>query len=264
LFEYPFQPAPRYGWGRPPHQGILAELAAGVSRYEGVVDSFFRYEEDFARIPGGRSVDGRLTWLNDYWGGLDAMALYSFISERRPATYLEVGSGFSTMFARRAIEDHGLDTKIVSIDPHPRAGIDGLTDRSIRTPLESIDLNVFSELTAGDIFVLDGSHCTFMNSDTVVAFLDILPKIPSGVLVCVDDIFLPWDYPPGWTNRWYGEQYLLAALLMGGGLGWSPVFPAWYVTQESPVKAKLDPLWAYVMPTEGKHAKSFWMERTAV
>jgi len=238
-------------------------LAAGEARYEGVLNSFLAYEEDLSRIPGGRSVDGRLTWQNDYWGGLDAVALYAFISERRPATYLEIGSGFSTMFARRAIDDHGLATRIISVDPQPRAEIDALVDRSIRTPLEASDLSLFSELTAGDILVLDGSHCAFMNSDAVVAFLDVLPKISPGVLVCIDDIFLPWDYPPGWEQRWYGEQYLLAAMLLCGAPGWSPVFPAWYVTQESPLKAKLDRLWALVLPADGKHAKSFWMERSA-
>ena len=37
---------------------------------------------------------------------------------------LEIGSGNSTKFARRAIRDHRLCTRITSIDPHPRAEID--------------------------------------------------------------------------------------------------------------------------------------------
>ncbi len=33
----------------------------------------------------------------------------------------------------------------------------------------------------------------------------------------VHDIFLPDDYPPEWADRYYSEQYLLAAWLLGGG-----------------------------------------------
>ena len=57
-----------------------------------------------------------------------------------PATFLEVGSGNSTKFARRAIEDHGLRTRIVSIDPEPWAEIDGLCDEVLRAPAEEVDL----------------------------------------------------------------------------------------------------------------------------
>lgn len=49
-----------------------------------------------------------------------------------PATYLEVGSGNSTRFARRAITVHGLRTRIVSIDPEPRAVVDELCDEVVR------------------------------------------------------------------------------------------------------------------------------------
>jgi hypothetical protein len=31
------------------------------------------------------------------------------------------------------------------------------------------------------------------------------------------DIFLPYDYPQEWVNRFYNEQYLLTSYLLGGG-----------------------------------------------
>jgi hypothetical protein len=168
------------------------------------------------------------------------------------------------MFARRAIEDHQLSTRIVSIDPRPRADINVLCDEIIRSPLEDTDLAVFHGLQPGDVVVIDGTHTAFMNSDSVVVFLEILPSMPPGVLVCLDDIFLPWDYPPTWGGRWYGEQYLLASALLFCASAWSVVFPAWYVTQESRLAGQLDPLWAHVMPAAGKYAKSFWMERRSI
>jgi hypothetical protein len=150
---------------------------------------------------------------------------------------------------------------VVSIDPAPRADIDGVADVVIRQPLQDASLGVFDQLTPGDIVVIDGSHTAFMGGDTVVAFLEVLPRIPPGVLVAIDDIFLPWDYPPTWVGRWYGEQYLLATMLLAGLPGWEVVFPAWFVTNESAERDRLDPVWRWVEGTAGRVAKSFWMER---
>jgi len=262
VFEYGLDPACRYGWGSPPHLGLLEILAAGERVYAATIESLLTYEGELSSIPNGRHVaPGSLSWDNDYWGGLDAVVLYASLCARRPRTYLEIGSGFSTMFARRAIESHGLATRVVSIDPSPRTDIDGLCDEVIRRPLAEADTAMFGRLEPGDMVVLDGTHNVFMNSDTVVAFLEVLPAIPPGVLVAVDDIFLPWDYPPTWTGRWYAEQYLLATMLLAGTPGWSVRFPAWYVTNESALVERLDPLWRHVLTPVGKVAKSFWMER---
>ena len=54
---------------------------------------------------------------------------------RHAKRLVEVGSGYSTKFARRAIDDHSLRSRITSIDPAPRAEIDGLCDSVIRGPL---------------------------------------------------------------------------------------------------------------------------------
>jgi hypothetical protein len=260
LFEYPLSPKARYGWGEPAHQGLLELLAQGEETYEAVVDMLFDNENFLRRIPRERSTSS-LSWDNDYWCGLDAVVQYSFLATRRPALYMEVGSGFSTMFARRAIEDHGLPTKILSIDPAPRAEIDSLCDEVVRCPLESVDLELFSRLGPDDLLLIDGSHTAFMNSDTVSLFLDVLPTLAPGVLVGIDDIFLPWDYHPTWAGRWYGEQYLLASMLLSGMKGWSVVFPAFYLTQESRLRPRFEPIWEIVEPLAGRYAMSFWMER---
>ncbi|HEX9547026.1 MAG TPA: class I SAM-dependent methyltransferase [Acidimicrobiales bacterium] len=194
---------------------------------------------------------------------MDAVVHYTFLCQRRPSTYLEVGSGYSTMFARRAITDHDRPTRVVSIDPQPRADVDRLCDEVIRTPLERSDLSLLTRLEPGDVLVLDGTHTAFMNSDSVVAFLDVLPFINSGVLVVIDDIFLPSDYPPTWEGRWYGEQYLLATMLLAGAAGWTVRFPSWYVVNDSALAARLEPVWPDTLTHFGKVAKSFWIERQA-
>ena len=47
-------------------------------------------------------------WL----GGLDIVTLYSLIADLNPRHYVEIGSGSSTQFARRAIDDHSLRTEM--------------------------------------------------------------------------------------------------------------------------------------------------------
>jgi hypothetical protein len=146
---------------------------------------------------------------------MDGVALYGMLFEFRPQRFVEVGSGYSTKFARRAIQDHSLRTLITSIDPKPRAEIDKLCDSVIRQPLEEIDLGVFDELEPGDFLFIDGSHRAFTNSDVTVTFLDVLPRLKAGVVVHFHDIFWPYDYPPEWAHHYYSEQYLLGCYLLG-------------------------------------------------
>ena len=52
--------------------------------------------------------------------------------------------------------------------------------------------------------------------DVLYEYLEILPKLKSGVIVHVHDIFSPRDYPQQWIQkdvRFWNEQYLLEALL---------------------------------------------------
>jgi len=75
-----------------------------------------------------------------------AAGLVCFVLETRPRVYFEIGSGNSTKFARHAIKLGGLQTKVISVDPHPRAEIDALCDEDIRMPLEDSDHRIFSIL----------------------------------------------------------------------------------------------------------------------
>ena len=58
-------------------------------------------------------------------------------------------------------------------------------------------------------------------------FNDVLPALPSGVLVHVHDIFLPEHYPRQWDWRAYNEQQAVALLIAGGG--YRLVFASRYV-----------------------------------
>jgi hypothetical protein len=260
LTEYPVVPAARYGWGAAPHPRFEAAFAAARDRYHATLAGFEVHLPALRAIPRtpAATTPG---WDNDWFTGIDAVALYGFLAERRPARYVEVGSGHSTRFARRAVTDLGLSTRLTSIDPAPRAEIDDLCDEVHRCGLEAVGPAPFADLAAGDVVVLDGSHVAFMGTDVVVAFLEVLPALPAGVLVCIDDVFLPWDYPPDWAGRWYAEQYLLAALLLAPDPGWDVVLPDFWLSRDPASAAALAPFDDPARTKFGLAGVSLWMER---
>jgi len=233
----------------------------GWERYRELLLDFAAHIGELQRIPVEGAADGaEPSWINNYFPGLDSVALYGLLARLRPRLYMEVGSGNSTKFVRRAIRDQDLSTRVVSIDPHPRAEVDVLCDEVIRQPLEDVDPAVVDQLRSGDVLFIDGSHRVFMNSDVVAAFLDFMPRLQPGVHVHIHDIWIPSDYPPDWSSRFYSEQYLLAAQLVAGTTAYEVEFPAWFVTNDPELSLILEPLWAQPhMRRVERHGCSFWL-----
>jgi Methyltransferase domain len=262
--EYPLHLAARWGWGGRAELTAVADLLeAQAAGYEAVIADACELLEWARGIPRHSDTPSAPCWENDYWGTVDALVQCAALRRRDPALYIEIGSGHSTQFARRAIEDFSLRTRIVAIDPQPRAPVADSCDELIASALEDVPGSLFDRLGAGDMLFLDGSHVAMMNTDATVFFLEVLPRLPAEVLVGIDDVFLPWDYPPGWSARMYSEQYLLAAMLLAGGGGFSVVFPGWWVVECSRLAQAFTPLWPVVENRFGRHASSFWIERGA-
>ncbi len=265
FLDYPVHPEPRWGYGKPPHPEIAEMLARGRERYRRLLEAWAALKPALVKIP--YSEDTRFSdplgayWQTNWLPGLDAVALYGFLTARKAKRYVEVGSGHSTMWAARAIRDQGLATQITSIDPRPRYKIDQLCEAVVRQPLEQVDPAFFQQLEAGDILYIDGSHRVFTNSDVAVFFLEVLPRLKPGVLVELHDIALPYDYPPDWADFYFSEQYMLAASLLAGAKGYEVVFPAAYVGTDPELSAILKPIWE----TPGlkgvvRGGYSFWIE----
>jgi hypothetical protein len=263
--DYPPTPRVRYGYGKPPHKELAALFDSGEETFRARLSSFALLRDHLIDIPiHAIAADStEPCWVNDWLPALDSLAIYGFLAQRSPARYVEVGSGNSTKFARRSIRDHSLKTIVMSIDPVPRAEIDAICDTVIRSPLEDADLTVFETLEPGDVVFIDNSHRSFQNSDVTVFFLDVLPKIPSGVLVGIHDVCLPFDYPDEWLPRYYSEQYLLAAFLLGGHVGFDIVLPSFYCSLARHTTSDLDAVWdePYFSPIQ-RHGAAFWMQRT--
>jgi Methyltransferase domain len=216
------------------------------------------YTEELARINVHEPDNSQPGWVNGFLPGLDGAAIYGLLRDCDPAQYFEIGSGNSTRFAARAKTDGDLRMTITSIDPQPRAEINALCDEIIRQPLESQDLSVWKRVGPGDVVFMDGSHRVFMNGDVVAFFLDVLPRLPAGVLVGIHDIYLPYDYPVDIADRYYSEQYILAAWLLGGAPT-DIVLPAYWVTQR--MQNAVADLWASSprFAAIEHHGVAFWL-----
>ncbi len=243
--DYPVNPKPH--WTDKPHEG-LDQLFAQRR------DEFAARLRSYVPLAKSLSADSSLQWKNGWFEGLDAIMVYAVISTHRPKRFIEIGSGYSTTFAASAKRTHSPGTRITSIDPHPRAEINALCDDVIRQSFETTDLAIFSELEKDDILFIDSSHRVFTNSDVTTLFLDVIPYLKPGVLIQVHDIFLPHDYPDSWNNRYYSEQYLLAAYLLGGHQGMELFMPVAYVMEHN----LLPPELAQV----GSGGTSFWLKTT--
>lgn len=258
---YPIEPKIRWGWGKPVHAGLENIIAARKDEYARLLDEFARSAQDLAKIPFTIHASEPY-WDNPFITGIDALSIYGFLKTMNPKRYFEVGSGNSTRFARRAINDHGLRTRITSIDPHPRAEIDAICDRVIRNKAEELDPALVDELEAGDVLFIDGSHYVFMNSDVVAIFLDWLPRLKPGVLYGFHDISLPCDYPESQAPLYFSEQYMLAVALLEGAARFEIKLPALYAAMDADLQKCLEPVWKQpAMSQVPRFGSAFWMER---
>jgi predicted O-methyltransferase YrrM len=264
ILEYPVDLKARYGWGRPPHKGLYEMINANRASYVDLANRFLKYKEVFHQIK--KRVDEPNhdipAWNNNYLPGLDIVSIYSIISELNPKRYVEIGSGNSTIVVRKAIEDNKLHTKITSIDPFPRKSIDHLSDTVIRKGIDTLeDFNFLHELEENDILFLDGSHVCVPNSDVTVFFMDMLPRLKKGVIVQVHDIYLPYDYEPAMIQRYYSEQYLLAAFMLANKEKYQAFFPNFFFSEDKELSKILEPIWNHNnLQGVEKHGGCFWLK----
>ncbi len=253
--------SPRWGYDRATNQALAGVLESFRINYERELTKLLAFRDEYVETNGLlEDYNGKPILTNPWLPGLDSFCLYAMLAQYRPRLYMEIGSGISTKIARASVNQHDLDTNIVSIDPSPRADIDGICDVVLRIPLEAQDTSIFDQIGANDILFFDGSHRSFMNSDATVFFLEIMPALADGVLVQVHDIFLPSDYPPSWTDRYYNEQYLLAAALLAGHNNFDILLPNAFISRDTALRSLIDPVFDRPdLADVSRYGGSFWL-----
>ena len=254
---------PRYGHGVPAHKGLNRIIENGVEDYKKYISKVIEYKERFWTIQDQQKETNskRPAWNNGFLPGLDIVMIYTLISELKPNKYIEVGSGNSTKVVYMAKQDNDLNTEIISIDPMPRAEIDDLADKVYRLPFEDLDFDVVDLLEEGDVLFIDNSHRILPNSDAMVFFLEILPRLKKGVVVHIHDIFLPYDYPQFMCDRFYSEQYGLAMYLLANPKKYKTIFPNYFVSENKELSTALSGIWEHPnMNGVERHGGSYWLQ----
>ena len=241
---------------------LAAMLQSSLENVQAAVTLIAGHMDALALIPRDSTGPIAPLWDNTWFPPFDGAALYSLIAENKPRRYIEVGSGISTRFARQAIVDLKLDTRIISIDPHPREDVSGLCDEFIVSPMEDVSEAFWRTLDSTDMVFIDNSHRSFPGSDVTVFFTEVLPALPAGVLYGIHDIFLPNDYPSSWNPRFYNEQYLLMMYLLGGASSDEIVLPVAWAASQPALMESLAPIMVRIQAHGlSFHGGSFWLRR---
>lgn len=265
ILDYKVDMKPRNGHGKAPHPLLNKIIDTNRADYAALLTKMLAHKDVISQIKSANEEqdENQPKWNNGFLPGLDIVSLYAIVAEFKPKKYIEIGSGNSTQVVRKSIIDNHLETKIISVDPYPRASIDHLSDEVIRRPLEAIEdyRFIIEELEENDILFIDNSHRCLPNSDVTVCFLELLPYLKKGVIVHVHDVYLPSDYPQFMCDRFYSEQYMLAAFILANPEKYKTIFPAYFVSEDKELAEIIAPMWAFPNTKNvEKHGCSFWLQ----
>jgi predicted O-methyltransferase YrrM len=134
------------------------------------------------------------------FGYIEAQCLHGVLRHLKPRRIIEVGSGVSTYCALRAVALNAADgspADITCIEPHPSKFLreaDGKQITLVQSYVQHLDPDRFLELQAGDLLFIDSTHAVKPGGDVVYVYLEVLPRLRSGVIIHIHDIYLPYVY----------------------------------------------------------------------
>lgn len=226
------EPRPIAGidWNEEGQLGLLARLTRA---------------DELAGIPDAPAGEGVFHFGNGTFEPGDAEFWYQLVRELKPRRIYEIGSGFSTLMAVRAVarnreEDPDYACRHVCVEPYEMPWLEKTGVEVLRQRVEDTGPNFFAELEAGDVLFIDSSHVIRPEGDVLFEYLELLPTLASGVTVHVHDIFSPRNYPAGWLKdevRFWNEQYLLEAFLAHNA-DWEIVAALNWLQHAHPAKLK--------------------------
>jgi hypothetical protein len=178
----------------------------------------------YPEIPFSKTRSGELRYYfdNPFFSYGDGVVLYSFLRHFQPKRIVEVGSGYSSaemldvndLFFNGAID-------FTFVEPFPERLRSLLSEKDCTkhrvevTPVQHVDLSVFTALEANDILFVDSSHVGKIGSDLLHILFQVLPRLKPGVIIHFHDIPWPFEYPRHWVEggRAWNEAYFLRAFL---------------------------------------------------
>ncbi len=232
----------RFEWKEPGHfysavpdwddlDRLIADAGGAADDIPGVdlrIEQQWELFESLAPFYGSHpfSDDGtegqRYRFVNDAYGHADGLTLHALLRHLQPTRVVEVGSGWSSACL--------LDTADAFLDPLPQVTFVEPYDELLRSRLlpgdldrveiltervQDVALDRFDALDAGDVLFIDSTHVAKVGSDVNHLYFRVVPRVRSGVVVHVHDVFPGFEYPPEWhrERRVWTEIYLLRSFL---------------------------------------------------
>jgi len=212
--------------------GVTIDMVAMEQLYRALLPHM-----DSLGLPTQQEPGTRYYVDNHMYGIGDALIYAGMIRHLRPRQVIEVGSGFSSAVLLDTLDlSPDLMTQLIFIEPYTErlealmrpADLDRV--RIIRSGVQDVPLDVFTQLGAGDILFLDTTHISKTGSDVNFELFEVLPRLASGVWVHFHDVFPDFEYPESWVfdeNRSWNELYALRAFLQ-----YNDVFRVRYANQD--------------------------------
>lgn len=202
------------------------------------------FQTEISRLPPALS-------LNGFFGPADVAFYWMFIRSRRPEKVIEIGSGYSSRVALRALAKNG-SGRLICIDPSPRLYLPASNLTHIASKIEEVDLSLLENFQSNDILFIDSSH----TSIEVRYHTTILDRLPIGALVHYHDIDYPWSrQQPDWDEDAMVNEFLATR-------------PNWKVLVSGSILSRdyMARLHAAIPPyrrTPYRRYNGLWMTRTA-
>jgi predicted O-methyltransferase YrrM len=179
------------------------------------------YADEVADLSMEAADQNQFHLQNTMFEAGDAEVWYQIGRLKKPRRIYEIGSGYSTLLAARAIqrnreENTAYACKHVCVEPFEAPWLAQTGVTIVRERVETLGAHFFADLQKDDILFIDSSHMIRPDGDVLFEYLELLPTLNSGVIVHVHDIFSPRNYPAAWLIdqvKFWNEQYLLEAFL---------------------------------------------------
>lgn len=164
-------------------------------------------------------LEGTASGYGPGYGYIEAQCLHGVIRSLKPKRTIEVGSGVSTNIMLSAMEANAAEGhlgEITCVEPYPSDFLKANSGiKLISSPVEQLDPSIFDVLEAGDFLFIDSTHAIKPGGDVVYLYLEVLPRLKSGILVHIHDIYFPYLHQRNLLTSLFQweESVLLAALL---------------------------------------------------
>jgi hypothetical protein len=141
------------------------------------------------------------TGVDGGYGAIESQVLAAFVSSQNITKVVQVGCGVSTAVMLDSVEKQNRKLNITCIEPYPgtylhRQSREGRINL-VENIAQLVDLEIYTQLTAGDLLFIDSTHTVAPGSEVNGIILEVLPRLEVGVWVHFHDIYFPYDYPRG-------------------------------------------------------------------